>query len=193
MWLALNDEHFKNVSLPYILSSSFPLPLSSSFSYHVSTSYNGIQTVLSSFLPLLLPSLFSLLFLPRPSQRTPSFISTWHIVFQCASHSCSILALSTSQFHSKLKTHLFQKSFPPLSVSLSDVFLWLSDLANVFHRTFISFVLATIISFHLHYGLRFYTVFGNRPPSISILLVGFCKHFKSLKGVIQCNFFISYF
>jgi len=66
-----------------------------------------------------------------------------------------------------------------IQISLSDVFLWLFDLANVFHFTFISFVLATIISFHLLYGLCFYTVSGNKPPSSSNWLVGFCRHFKS--------------
>jgi len=71
----------------------------------------------------------------------------------------------------------------------TDVFLWLFDLANVFHLTFISWnemiVADTNQPLSSHFicitaYVSIYTVSGNKPPSISIWLVGFCRQISSL-------------
>ena len=79
----------------------------------------------------------------------------------------TLLALSSSQFHSKLKTHLFRQSFPPYSVAyLHGRLFWFIDLASLL------FISQSFSLYHSH-SLRshcitaqyWYTVSRNKPPS----------------------------
>jgi len=82
----------------------------------------------------------------------------------------------TSQFNSKLQTHLIHRSYPPLSVSLIDVtslalLTWLQNFDKVSsHIHFYCIILNNCI--HLIYGLLNYTVSGNKTPQ-TMYVVGF--------------------
>ena len=139
--------------------------------------------------------------------KRPSFLSTqnkWQIIYspctcslecpskklhqpaihsprtcQSISGSTPLLDLSTSQFHSKLKTHLFHNHFllslfhALTSLNFLALLTWLPD----FHLTFIFVVSSTTNSFTC---ITAYSC--SQCPGISLhqcTLVGFCRHFKS--------------
>jgi len=182
-----------------ISTSKFPLsPIKHS---NLSTLHTSIIFCKSNLVRLLVPQLLShsrALWSPLDSKLQTNHSPTRHLFFgtlflknsvnlsfislnltYCIPQRLPFLLYLHLNFTLSSKLISSKNHFPLGSVSLSDVFLWLCDLANVFHLTFLSFASATIISFHLHYGLRFYTVSGNKHPSISIWLVGFCRNVKS--------------
>jgi len=97
-----------------------------------------------------------------------------------------LLALSPSQFHCKLKTHLYLQSFPPL------VYLHLFIVGSLVHSTWLYFHFTTLsLSLYHSYHLISSAIYGlllfnsvweieNKPPSsFHSGLVGFYRHSKS--------------
>jgi len=120
------DAHFCGAHVPFIIIRSVCSRLKvtdRSFTHHAPVLWNSLYKQLRQ--PSAPPSIFT------------------------ATDSIRPLALSSHQFHSKLKTFLFEQFFPPLSCShqLLSV-LWPLDLANGLHLIVI-FTLSFIFTFFI--------------------------------------------
>jgi len=89
-----------------------------------------------------------------------------------ATDSSPLLALSSHQFHSKLKTFLFEQSFSPYSClhQLLSV-LWPLDLASGFHLT-------VIFTQSLIFTSFIYLVSVNKPLSVIAAWQALYRHYK---------------
>jgi len=156
----------------------------------------------SNLVPLLVPLLLShshALWSSLDSKLQTDHSPTRHLfcgtLFLKNSVNLSFIHLNLTNFISLRLPFLL---YPHLNFTLSSklissknrfpLSLFRSPMSSFGSMTWLMYFIS--LSFHLYqplsshficmlYGLRFYTVSGNKPPSISIWLVGFCRHFKS--------------